>query len=80
MDYNELREEIKHLLSSRRVLTFAWQCMERDGRVSDREQQLWQQLTAEFDVSESELQQLKRNASRYALLNDEESVEEYLRK
>ena len=80
MDYNELREEIKHLLSSRRVLTFAWQCMERDGRVSDREQQLWQQLTAEFDVSESELQQLKRNASRYALLNDEEIVEEYLRK
>ena len=33
-----------------------------------------------ISIPESELQQLKRNASRYALLNDEEIVEEYLRK
>ncbi|MBQ9473864.1 MAG: hypothetical protein IJU81_05590 [Bacteroidales bacterium] len=80
MDYPELREEIKHLLASRRVLTFAWHCMERDGRVSEREQKLWHQLVAEFDMSESELEPLKRNAARYALLSDEEIVEEYLRK
>ena len=80
MDYNTLREEIRHLLKSKRVLTFAWHCMERDGVVSDQENALWLQLAAEFGIGEAEQASLKRNASRFALLGDEALVEEYLRK
>lgn len=79
MDYNTLREEIPHLLKTKRVLAFAWQCMLRDGLVSEREETLWQQLAAEFGISEAEQATLRRHAEKSALLTDEALVEEYLR-
>ena len=79
MDYASLRGEIRHLLPSRRVLTFAWHCMLRDGCVSEAERSLWQQLAAEFELADSDAESLKRNAGRLAQLSDEQIVAEYMR-
>lgn len=80
MPYEHLRKEIKPLFSSKKALTFAWQCMAVDKRLSSREEELFNRLVKEYtDIQESEINEIKRFADKYALLKDEYLVKEYLR-
>ena len=80
MPYEVFRKEISSLFSSKKTLTFAWQCMAVDKKVSPQENQLFEKLLAEYKIEPSEVETMKRFATKYSLLKDEQLVSEYLRK
>lgn len=80
MPYEVLRKDISSLFSSKKTLTFAWQCMAVDKQVSPQEQVLFDKLAAEYKLESAEVESMKRFATKYSLLKDEHLVNEYLGK
>lgn len=78
MPYETFRKEISSLFSSKKALTFAWQCMSVDKELSQRENELFNKLAKEYKLQESEIESLKRYAEKYSLLKDESLVKEYM--
>ena len=80
MPYEVLRKNISSLFSSKKTLTFAWQCMAVDKNVSSQENELFAKLVAEYKLESSEVETMKKFATKYSLLKDEHLVDEYLGK
>lgn len=80
MPYEVLRKDISSLFSSKKTLTFAWQCMAVDKQVSPQEQELFGKLSAEYKLESAEIESMKKFATKYSLLRDEHLVNEYLGK
>ena len=80
MPYEVFRKEVSSLFSSKKTLTFAWQCMAVDKNVSSQENELFAKLVAEYKIDSSEVESMKRFATKYSLLKDEHLVTEYLGK
>ena len=80
MPYETFRKEIKTLFSSKKTLTFAWQCMAVDKKLSQQENDLFDKLVAEYEIEPTEVESMKRFASKYSLLENENLVSEYLSK
>lgn len=81
MPYEAFRKEVSALFSSKKTLTFAWQCMAVDNTVSKQEEDLFAKIVSEYKkIDTSEVETLKRFASKYSLLKDEHLVNEYLGK
>lgn len=81
MPYETFRKEISSLFSSKKTLSFAWQCMAVDKKVSKQEEDLFAKIVAEYKkLDASEVETMKRFASKYSLLKDEYLVSEYLNK
>lgn len=80
MPYEVLRKQVSSLFSSKKALTFAWQCMAVDKKVSPQELELFGKLAAEYKLEPAEVESLKRFATKYSLLKDEYLVSEYLGK
>lgn len=80
MPYKVFRKEISSLFSSKKALTFAWQCMAVDKKLSPQENQLFNELVAEYKLESAEIESIKRFATKYSLLSDENLVNEYLGK
>ena len=80
MPYEVLRKNISSLFSSKKTLTFAWQCMAVDKQVSPQENDLFAKLIAEYKLGSSEVETMKKFATKYSLLKDEHLVDEYLGK
>ena len=80
MPYEVLRKNISSLFSSKKTLTFAWQCMAVDKNVSSQENELFAKLVAEYKLDSSEVETMKKFATKYSLLKDEHLVDEYLGK
>lgn len=80
MPFSVLRKEIKCLFVSKKVLSFAWQCMTLDKVVSEQEGELFDTLCKEVGVTdEIEKNKYKGYANRFAKMNESNIVEEYLR-
>ncbi len=80
MPYEVLRKNISSLFSSKKTLTFAWQCMAVDKNVSSQENELFAKIVAEYKLDSSEVETMKKFATKYSLLKDEYLVSEYLNK
>lgn len=80
MPYEAFRKEVSSLFSSKKTLTFAWQCMAVDKNFSSQENELYAKLVAEYKLEPSEVETMKRFATKYSLLKDEHLVTEYLGK
>lgn len=80
MPYEVLRKNISSLFSSKKTLTFAWQCMAVDKSVSSQENELFAKLVAEYKLETSDVETMKKFATKYSLLKDEHLVDEYLGK
>lgn len=78
MPYEVFRKEISSLFSSKKTLTFAWQCMAVDKKMSPKEEKLFEQLAAEYKLEKKEIDSFKRFATKYSMLTDENLVKEYL--
>ena len=79
MPYEVFFKQVKCLFKSKKALTFAWQCMAVDKQVSAREVELFDKMVKEFkNIESSEVEDIKRFASKYSLLKDESLVKEYL--
>jgi hypothetical protein len=78
MPYEVFRKEVSSLFSSKKTLTFAWQCMAVDKKFSPQENQLFEKLVAEYKIDSSEVESMQRFATKYSLLKDEHLVKEYL--
>ena len=80
MPYEQFRGEIKKLLHSKKVLTFAWQCMAVDKGISQGDLELFDKLCKDLKVSdELEIEALKRYATKFTHLDSATLVKEYLR-
>ncbi len=78
--YATFKKEIKCLFSSRKTLTFAWQCMTIDKKYSEQEKYLFEDLCKDVGVSDStEIEKIKSYAKKYCNLKDSIMVEEYLK-
>ncbi|MCH4155583.1 MAG: hypothetical protein LKF31_04690 [Muribaculaceae bacterium] len=77
LPYEDFRSKIKRLFKSKKTISFAWQCMAVDKQMSEQEKQLFTNICNEYDIDENEIDNLKRMASRFALLKDEEVAKEY---
>lgn len=53
MSYDTFKKEIKCILSSRKTLTFAWQCMTIDKKHSEQEEELFNNLCKDVGVVDS---------------------------
>lgn len=71
-------DKIKCLLISKRTICYVWQCIAIDKKVSERELCFFERLVARYNISEGEVNTLKRYASKFAGLEDEQFVLEYL--
>lgn len=80
MPYEAFRKDVSSLFSSKKTLTFAWQCMAVDKNFSSQENELYAKLVAEYKLDPSEVETMKRFATKYSLLKDEHLVTEYLGK
>ncbi|MBE6332640.1 MAG: hypothetical protein E7070_10105 [Bacteroidales bacterium] len=78
MPYEVLRKNISSLFFSKKTLTFAWQCMTIDKNASSQEQALFDKLVAEYKLDLAEVELMKRFATKYSSLKDEQLVKEYL--
>lgn len=79
LPYNVFRKEIKSIFSSKKTLTFAWQCMAVDKQMSEQELELFDKLLSEYkNIKPEDVENIKRFASKYALLKDNTLVDEYL--
>lgn len=80
MPYDTLKKEIKCILSSRKTLTFAWQCMTIDKKHSEQEETLFNNLCKETGVSDqTEIEKIKKFAEKYNNLEDGIMIDEYLK-
>ena len=77
MPYEELRKHIKLLFSTKKTLSFAWQCMAVDKQVSEEEKNLYNRLASEYNIAEAEKEKLKSYACRFAKIKDENIIAEY---
>ena len=77
MPYEEFRKHIKSLFATKKALSFAWQCMAVDKKVSDEENKLFDQLCSEYQLAENESQTMKKYSSRFAKIKDENIIAEY---
>ena len=77
MPYEEFRKHIKGLFTTKKALSFAWQCMAVDKQISGEEETLYQRLCSEYQLADGEVETLKRYAHRFAKIKDENIVSEY---
>lgn len=79
MPYETFRKEIKSLFSSKKTLTFAWQCMSVDKKISQQENDLFGKIAAEYKLGNDEIESMKKFAAKYSMLSDDSLVNEYIR-
>ena len=79
MPYETFRKEIKSLFSSKKTLTFAWQCMSVDKKISQQENDLFGKIAAEYKLGSDEIESMKKFAAKYSMLSDDSLVNEYMR-
>ena len=77
MPYKKLRKMIRPLLASKKTLTFAWECMAIDKKVSPQEEELFAKIAAEYKLSEAEVTRYKGMAQRFARLKPDQIAKEY---
>ena len=78
MPYEVFRKKIKALFSSKKTISFAWQCMAIDKKLSESEVRLFEKLCQEFkNLGSEEIEKLKQYAKRFSRINDDSIVIEY---
>ena len=79
MPYETFRKEIKSLFSSKKTLTFVWQCMSVDKKLSQQENDLFGKIAAEYKLGNDEIESMKKFAAKYSMLSDDSLVKEYMK-
>lgn len=74
----KMLKKTKHLMMSKKLISYVWQCIAVDHEISPKEQEFFDKLVACYNISESELSSLKRFSSKFATLADDQFVKEYL--
>lgn len=74
----KMLKKAKHLLMSKKLISYVWQCIAVDHEISPKEQEFFDKLVACYNLPESELSSLKRFSSKFATLADDQFVKEYL--
>lgn len=77
MPYEDFRKQIKGLFSTKKTLSFAWQCMAVDKTVSETEKELFDKLCGEFNLESNEKEVYMNYAKRFARIKDDDIIEEY---
>jgi len=77
MPYKQLRRKIRPLFLSKKTITFAWECMAIDKKVTPQEEELFAKIVAEYKLSESEIERYKGMAQRFARLKPDQIAKEY---
>lgn len=78
MPYEKLRKLIKPILKSNKTITFAWQCMAVDKKITEQEKELFNNIVAEFNLSSEEVERLKKRAYNFARLKPDQIAIEYV--
>ena len=74
----KMLKKVKHLMMSKKLISYVWQCIAVDREISPKEQEFFDKLVAYYNIPESELSSLKRFSSKFATLADDQFVKEYL--
>lgn len=77
MPYEKVRKMIKPLLSSKKTISFTWQCMAVDKKISPEEETLFNFITSEYTLEPDELEHLKRIAKKFSKLKRDQIAIEY---
>lgn len=77
MPYDKLRKLIKPLLKSKKTITFAWECMAVDKKVSQEEIELFNNIVAEYKLDSDEIERLKALANKFSKLKGDQIAIEY---
>ena len=78
MPYEVFRKEIKKLFTTKKTISFAWQCMAVDKTVSEEEKGLFDNICSEYkNIGTSEIEKLKSYANRFSRIKDDNIVSEY---
>ena len=75
--YEEFRKTIKPLLTSKKTITFAWQCMAVDKKITPQEQELFEKIVGEYKLSPEEIQRLQAGAQKFSRLKNDQIAKEY---
>lgn len=78
VSYNAMVRKMKHLLVSKKTISYVWQCIAVDREITPKEQEFFNRLVEQCNIPESELIALKRFSSKFATLDSSEFVKEYL--
>lgn len=78
MPVETLFKKVKHLLMSKKTISYVWQCIALDHEISPKEQEFFDQLASCYQISESELAELKRYSGKFAAMDNDQFVKEYL--
>lgn len=78
VSFETILSKTKHLLKSKKTISYVWQCIAIDNEITPQEQAFFDKLVSCYNISESELNELKRFSSKFAAMDDSVFVEEYL--
>lgn len=78
IDTDGIISKIVCLLSSKKTICYAWQIIAVSKEPSSEELNFFNRLVSRYGISESEINNLKRFASSFAKLDDEQFIKEYL--
>lgn len=71
-------DNVKCLLTNKKTICYVWQCIAIDKQISQAEQLFFDKLVARYNISETDISSLKRFSSKFATLDSEQFVKEYL--
>lgn len=77
LPYKQFRKIIKPLFSSKKTITYAWQCMAVDKKITPEEQELFDQIVAEYKLTPEEVKRLQSAANKFSRLKDDQIAKEY---
>lgn len=77
MPYEKVRKMIKPLLSSKKTITFAWECMAVDKKITQQELVLFDKIVSEYKLEHAEIERLKGLASKFSKLQKDQIAIEY---
>ena len=77
MPFEQVKKMIKPLLKSKKTISFAWQCMAVDKKVTPQEETLFNQIVSEYDLDNAEIDHLKRMATKFSKLKNDQLAIEY---
>ncbi len=78
VSHEAMVRKLKHLLVSKKTISYIWQCIAVDREISLNEQAFFNHVIKSCNISESDLSSLKRFSSKFATLESDQFVKEYL--
>lgn len=71
-------DRVSCLLTSKKTICYAWLCMALNKQITPAEEEFFNALVARYNISNSELQSLKKFAGKFMTLDDEQIIKEFL--